>query len=359
MIDRPPIDEACEQRPAESGVAALAKPFALPRTIIGMVFGLAAAIGVVLLLHPQLVHDVAQIRPAATNPAYFLLIFVAVLTYLAADSETMTQLVRVLSPSCRRRPLYLVTLRSAAIGGATSFGGVEMPYQVLALRGIVGGLAEATSTVVVKAVVHASVLVLIAVVALLPIAGSPVIGFARWSVLGVLGVIVVAWLIGSLWVRRPIGLARLPERVRTRLTSLRDAFAQFHGAGLWRIIRVSMLQLVYWGAMLSIAPLALYALGWRGPIVPVVLGQAVVQLLMPLSPLPGGAGVAELGYLALIGHSLPGGLAVASLIVWRLATWGLPMLIGFVSFGVPGGPEVYWVKRVRASGWRRGGGGSE
>ena len=65
-----------------------------------------------------------------------------------------------------------------------------------------------------------------------------------------------------------------------------------------------------------------------GPLVPIVVGQAVLQIIMPLSPLPGGAGVAEIGYLGLMGRSIPQDLTVASLVVWRVYTWVIPMALG-------------------------------
>jgi uncharacterized protein (TIRG00374 family) len=86
--------------------------------------------------------------------------------------------------------------------------------------------------------------------------------------------------------------------------------------------------------MFSLIPLFLYALGWRGDLVPIIVGQAVLQLLMPFSPLPGGAGIAELGYLELIGRYVPGDLVVPSLVLWRVATWILPMLLGAAALGI-------------------------
>ena len=79
-----------------------------------------------------------------------------------------------------------------------------------------------------------------------------------------------------------------------------------------------------------------YALGWRGSIVPLITGQAVMQLLMPLSPLPGGAGVAELSHMALIGPSTPDSKHVSSLVLRRLFTRVIPVAAGAVSLGLRG-----------------------
>ena len=97
---------------------------------------------------------------------------------------------------------------------------------------------------------------------------------------------------------------------------------------------VTALQLVYCVAMFSLIPMILQALGLRGPVLPLVVGQAVLQVLMPLSPLPGGAGVAEIGYLGLIGRVVPKDLTVASLVIWRVYTWVVPMGLGALALAL-------------------------
>jgi uncharacterized protein (TIRG00374 family) len=98
-------------------------------------------------------------------------------------------------------------------------------------------------------------------------------------------------------------------------------------------VELVVLQLVYWVAMFGVLLFVLRALGWRGSVVPIITGQAVMQVLMPLSPLPGGAGVAEISYLALIGPSTPAAIRVSSLVLWRVATWLLPVALGAVMLG--------------------------
>jgi hypothetical protein len=67
----------------------------------------------------------------------------------------------------------------------------------------------------------------------------------------------------------------------------------------------------------------------------------VLQVIMPISPLAGGAGVAELGYLALIGPATAETIRVPSLILWRIATWLIPVAVGGLAFLVrSGGPET-------------------
>ena len=110
----------------------------------------------------------------------------------------------------------------------------------------------------------------------------------------------------------------------------------FGSASRWQIAALVGLQFVYWVALFAVLLCVLHALGWRGSIVPIITGQAVMQVLMPLSPLPGGAGVAELSYLALIGPETPPSIHISSLVLWRLFTWVLPVAVGALSLGIRG-----------------------
>ena len=147
----------------------------------------------------------------------------------------------------------------------------------------------------------------------------------------------IAWVIGSLWVRRPIGVEQLPERFHKTIHAGREAFTEFHHAG-WRVwLGVVLTTIAYWAAMFAIIPLILIGLGWHGRPFSIITGQAVLQVIMPLSPLAGGAGVAELGYLALIGPAAAATIRVPSLILWRVATWLIPVAVGGLAFFVKAG----------------------
>jgi len=189
----------------------------------------------------------------------------------------------------------------------------------------------------VKGVVHTSVLVLVALTALIPATGSPITPLQRWFVIAAVVLMAIAWIAGSLWVRRPIGLEQLPERFHKNIHAAREAFGEYHHAG-WRVwLGVILATVAYWVAMFAIIPLILIGLGWHGRPFSIITGQAVLQVIMPLSPLAGGAGVAELGYLALIGPAAAETIRVPSLILWRLCTWLIPVAIGGLAFLVKGG----------------------
>jgi len=306
------------------------------RLAAGIVLGLAAAALVVQVMHVHLGRDLVNAGLAAHHPLYLVAALICVAVFIVADALTTVVLARVFDRDAPARPLVLLSLRATFVGGTTSFGGVEIPYQVVALHNQDFTVSRATSIVVVKGVAHTSILVLVALLALLPGSGSPISPLQHYIVLGVLAILVLVWVVGSLWIRRPIGLTQLPRRVRRPVFMIRQAFKTYQGAG-WRAwAETFATQTVYWAAQLAVIPLILYSLGWRGALLPVIVGQAVMQILMPLSPLAGGAGVAEIGYFALIGPSMPPSIRIPSLVLWRVATWLIPVIVGGVAFLVSG-----------------------
>ena len=304
--------------------------------LIAVLLGLAVGVGVILLVNPHIEADIEQAYLAATAPGFLLLALAALAVLLAADAWSLVVLVRVLSPHAPWWRVCGLAMEAHLVGGATSFGGLEIPYQVVVLRMLGLKVSEATSTVVVKGVIHTSVLVVAALLAFVPISNSPITPLQRWILLGVVGFLVVFWLVAALWARKPLGLGLLPGPIRRWAYSFIDSLSTFREAGWGIMLKVVGLQVLYWIAMFSLIPLILLALGYRGALLPVVVGQAVLQVLMPLSPLPGGAGVAELGYLELIGPATPGSIRVASLVLWRLMTWILPVGLGGLAMGLRG-----------------------
>jgi len=308
----------------------------LGRMLLGMAAGLGIGVAVILIANPHIATDVHDAQRASVQPAYLLLALLCVAIIVITDAWSLLILARVFEPDIERRPVLCTALESHLIGGATSFGGFEIPYQIVMLRrGRLSG-SQAMSVVVFKGLVHTLLLAVVALVSLLPWTDSAITPLQRWLLLGVTAALVLVWVVVWLWVQRPMGRAFVPKRLHGKLDELVDAARAFGGASRRTIAELVALQLVYWIAMFAILIFVLFALGWRGPIVPIITGQAVMQVLMPLSPLPGGAGVAELSYLALIGPSTPESIHVASLVLWRFFTWVLPVAVGAVSLSTRG-----------------------
>jgi uncharacterized protein (TIRG00374 family) len=304
------------------------------RMLLGMLGGLGIGIAVILIVNPHVATDVHNAQRASVQPGYLLLALLCVAVVIVTDAWSLLILARVFEPRIERRPVVSTALESHLIGGATSFGGFEIPYQIVMLRR--GGLSgsQAMSVVVFKGLVHTLLLAIVALVSLLPWTDSPITSLQRWLLLGITGALLLAWVFVWLWLQRPMGRAFVPKTLHGKLDELIEAARAFGGASRRTIAALVGLQLAYWIAMFAILICVLHALGWRGSMVPIITGQAVMQVLMPLSPLPGGAGVAEFSYLALIGPSTPASIHVPGLVLWRFFTWVVPVAVGAVSLGM-------------------------
>jgi len=306
------------------------------RLLLGMAGGLGVGIAVILVFNPHIGTQIKDAERATTQPFYLLLALMCMAIVIATDAWSLLVLARVFDPQIARGSVVATALESHLIGGATSFGGFEIPYQIVMLRRAGRTGYEATSVVVFKGAVHTLLLAVVAVLALLPWVDSPITSLQRWVVLAVICVMLVVSLTAWLQLRRPSLRSVMPKRLRAGFDQIVAAARAFGAASRRQVAALIVLQFVYWVALFAVLICVLHALGWRGSVVPIITGQAVMQVLMPLSPLPGGAGVAELSYLALIGPATPPSIHVSSLVLWRLFTWVLPVGVGALSLGLRG-----------------------
>lgn len=321
-----------------SGDAPVNRPI-MPNTrrlLLGMIGGLGVGIAVIVAFNPHIGSQIKDAERATTEPVYLLLALFCIGVVIATDAWSLLVLARVFAPRIARASVVSTALESHLIGGATSFGGFEIPYQIVMLRraGLTG--YEATSVVIFKGAVHTLLLAIVAVLALLPWVDSPITSLQRWVVLGVMCVLLVVSLAAWLQLRRPSLRSIMPKRLHAGFDQMVAAARAFSVASRRQIAALIALQFIYWVALFAVLICVLHALGWRGPVVPIITGQAVMQVLMPLSPLPGGAGVAELSYLALIGPETPSSILVPSLVLWRLFTWIVPVAVGGMSLSLRG-----------------------
>jgi hypothetical protein len=304
------------------------------RLILNLVAGLAAAAVVIVIAGSHLGPQIAHTNLGNADYRYLALAGACLIIVLLTEAFTLVVIARALCPLASTWGVFGVAFESLLVGGATSFGGLEIPYQVVRLRysGLSG--SQATSAVIVKGLIHTSLLVIVAAVALVPAIGTRLTSLQRWVLIGVIVAVLAGWLIAGLWTHKPVGRRLLPGRVRKYTDSFREANLILLHAG-WKVIAGTVtLQAVYWVAMFSIIPLVLMALGYKGGLLPVIIAQAALQVIMPFSPLPGGAGIAELGYLGLIGASVPSDIRVSSLVLWRIFTWLIPIAVGAVAIGI-------------------------
>jgi len=304
------------------------------RLLLNLAAGLAAAVVVILLAGSRLGPEIAKTDLGNAQYPYLALAGLCLVVVLLTEAFTLVTMARALSPKASTWGVFGVAMESLLVGGATSFGGLEIPYQIVRLRysGLTG--SQATSAVLVKGLIHTSLLVVVAAVALVPAIGTRLTSLQRWILIAVILGVLAGWVIAGLWTHKPIGTRLLPRRVRNYADSFREANIALSHAGWRAIVGTVTLQAVYWVAMFSIIPLILMALGYKGDLVHVIVAQAALQVIMPFSPLPGGAGVAELGYLGLIGATVPADIRVSSLILWRIFTWLVPITVGAMTIGI-------------------------
>jgi uncharacterized membrane protein YbhN (UPF0104 family) len=89
------------------------------------------------------------------------------------------------------------------------------------------------------------------------------------------------------------------------------------------------LTIVYWAFRLSLGPFALMATGWSGDLIPVVVAQLLLfAFILPLAPTPGGSGMREFGFAALMSAYIPEGQLLSGTIIYSVLAHYLPVIIG-------------------------------
>lgn len=98
----------------------------------------------------------------------------------------------------------------------------------------------------------------------------------------------------------------------------------------WRNLLCAFLcSLLYWGAMLAIAPLVLYSLRVADLyLVQAFTGQLALNILLAFSPTPGGSGAAEFGLATLFLNMVPQVLLALFTLLWRLLTYHFTIIVG-------------------------------
>ncbi|MCR4429360.1 MAG: flippase-like domain-containing protein [Caldiserica bacterium] len=98
----------------------------------------------------------------------------------------------------------------------------------------------------------------------------------------------------------------------------------------WKnLILAFIFTVLYWGAMLGVAPLILYSLKVNDLLlVQTFTGQLALNILLAFSPTPGGSGAAELGAASLFLKMVPPTLLALFTLLWRILTYHLTIIAG-------------------------------
>ena len=308
--------------------------------------GAAAALGVTLVSGgPQL------LRTAARLP---LLTLAAVLGLNLAS--WLGEAVVFASLSGRRSPRDLPGLIAVYVGGGfpalvTPFGSGGIPGWTWGLTRLGLGPGEAAAVVAARALVTSVFFVAAGAVGVAVLPARAAGAGAGWWGVGALLLV----LAGAVWLAwNPGRVARFAGRVlggrlATRLLGAERASraaertaveAERFATGLRSLARerpgalaVALLGLLVSRAcLLSMLPVLLLGLGWRGDVVPVVLTVVGVWAVASASPTPGGSGAVEATMTAALSRIVPLETAGAAALLWRGMTFYFDLLLGWAFF---------------------------
>lgn len=134
---------------------------------------------------------------------------------------------------------------------------------------------------------------------------------------------------------KPGAVDRLLARLVAEVDDFTAAIGRLEPERLFPLIVSVLLTIVYWALYFSAAPLLLYAFRLHFVLVRVIVLQAVFFFLISSVPIPGGSGVAEIGFASIFNHLVPTSLLGVFVSLWRLVTYYFSMLCGAgIFFGI-------------------------
>ena len=251
--------------------------------------------------------------------------------------------------SLRVGDMVSVYMAGGFVWGISPIKGAEVPFQVYLLKHFGLSAGESSTVVITRVLLDVAVLILAALGGLvltpnLPQAENPPLLLAGLTIVAALAVAI--FLVsrrgrGKLESSRNLSPSNYSWRARGRAKISRFFGDMQRSLALLRhpgyratLIYGGALTIVYWAFRLSLGPLALMAAGWSGDWLPVFVAQLLLfSLVLPLAPTPGGSGVRELGFAALMTAYVPEGQLLSGTIVYTGLTHYLPVIVGAFFFG--------------------------
>lgn len=185
-------------------------------------------------------------------------------------------------------------------------------------------------------------------------AGTALVFMPGWLPTGAAGIaartalaVVVALLIGmvvvifskrpSLWVHVWARRANRPlsKHLWTSLASQTDLFRcalRAVGGRPSALLLAAVCEASSWVLIIAVAPLVVRALGWQGPAWVIYLRALALFLVIPMSPTPGSAGSAEVGFFVVGKGLVPNDTMAAAVLLWRTVLYYLPLAVGGLCF---------------------------
>ncbi len=124
------------------------------------------------------------------------------------------------------------------------------------------------------------------------------------------------------------------QKTLAEISEFRGALGSLLRGNLPAVLFVLLLTACSWLSTLLIVPAILYGFGVniKDKIFRLILLQFVVQFFLSFIPIPGGSGLAEIGFFSIFGKYLPKHLQALSVALWRLLSYYLNILVGGVCF---------------------------
>jgi hypothetical protein len=114
---------------------------------------------------------------------------------------------------------------------------------------------------------------------------------------------------------------------------MRQAFSGLLRFGWKNLLLALVAVFFYWLCTFMVAPLLLYSMGFFDfAFLPMFLAQAMLSIVLPLSPTPGGAGAAELGFASVFLTLVPKTMVGSFTLLWRIGTYYISLAVGSLFF---------------------------
>lgn len=135
------------------------------------------------------------------------------------------------------------------------------------------------------------------------------------------------WIAGWAHRARGPGLQRFWTSVASQTDLFRTALRAV-GRRPGAMMAAALCEVASWILIVAVGPLVLLAIGWDGPAWIIFLRVVALFMVVPMSPTPGSAGTAELGFFVIGQDLVPNELMVPAVLLWRLIMYYMPLAVG-------------------------------
>lgn len=319
----------------------------------GLLLSLAVSLAgiVALLFHTTDAKTWQLIRTAAWLPLFAALLAVAVAWLV--EAYRLWALLRLLDERIALRPLVRIVLSTAFAAGVTPLASGQGPVQVYLFHREGVSLGKSTAILSIRLLLTTLVYTVTAPLLLLAFRVSVsqqihlllnyavVFSFAL-SALILLFIVrphvtqtAILRLLRARWLARhfhPEKIEALMARLVREVDDFREAISAVDERKLPYLLVAVFLTFGYWVLYYLVAPALLLAFHIPYDLTRVMVLQTVFFFILSSVPIPGGSGVAELGFASIFTHIVPGSLLGVFVSLWRLITYYLTLLLGAGTF---------------------------